>query len=36
LCDVKRFQAPAGGTMQRTSGFRQAIKTYSYHYEPKL
>jgi ABC-type dipeptide/oligopeptide/nickel transport system ATPase subunit len=36
LCDVQRFQAPAGGTMQRTSGFRQAIKTYSYHYEPKL
>lgn len=35
LCDVKRFTPKAGGTMQRKTGFRQAIKTYSYHFEPQ-
>jgi ABC-type Mn2+/Zn2+ transport system ATPase subunit len=34
LCDVKRFVGAPGGNMLRTSGFRNAVKTYSYHYEP--
>lgn len=35
LIKVDRFTPTPDGTMQRKSGFRQAIKTYSYHYEPK-
>jgi GNAT superfamily N-acetyltransferase len=35
LCDVQRFTPKAGKGIRQT-GFRQAIKTYSYHYEPKL
>jgi len=35
LCDVKRFIGKPGGNMLRDSGFRHAVKTYSYHYEPQ-
>lgn len=35
LVKVDRFTPLGGGNMMRKSGFRQAIKTYSYHYEPK-
>lgn len=35
LCDVKRFTPKAGESMERKTGFRQAIKTYSYHFEPQ-
>ena len=35
LCNVARFTGTGGGTMLRDSGFRQAVKTYSYHFEPK-
>lgn len=32
LKSVNRFTPPAGGNMLRKSGFRNAIKTYSYRY----
>ena len=35
LCNVLRFTGTGGGTMLRDSGFRQAVKTYSYHFESK-
>lgn len=35
LINVMRFTAKSGGNMLRDSGFRNAVKTYSYHYEPK-
>jgi energy-coupling factor transporter ATP-binding protein EcfA2 len=34
LCNVARFTGTGGGTMLRKAGFRQAVKTYSYHFEP--
>lgn len=34
LVKVERFSSKPGGSMTRTSGFRNAVKTYSYHYEP--
>ena len=35
LINVQRFQGKPGGNMLRDSGFRNAVKTYSYHYEPR-
>jgi energy-coupling factor transporter ATP-binding protein EcfA2 len=35
LCKVQRFSNKPGVNMNRKSGLRDAIKTYSYHYEPK-
>lgn len=34
LIDVKRFTNPGGGSIKRVTGYRNGIKTYSYHYEP--
>lgn len=35
LINVARFVGKPGGNMLRSSGFRNAVKTYSYHFEPK-
>lgn len=35
LCNVARFTPSSGGNMVRDTGFRNAVKTYSYHYEPQ-
>lgn len=34
LITITRFTAKSGNLMQRKSGFRNAVKQYSYHYEP--
>ena len=34
LKDIMRFTPTAGKNMARSSGFRQAVKTYSYRFKP--
>jgi ABC-type dipeptide/oligopeptide/nickel transport system ATPase subunit len=34
LCKILRFTNSGGGKMLRKKGFRNKVKTYSYHYEP--
>lgn len=36
LISVARFANKITGNMKRKTGFRDAVKTYSYHYEPRL